>query len=81
MSIVRDFIVTVVNKDSVVSQVIAVNHRSEHGQRFHLNSSEVEQRSERVQRFHFNSNEVKQRSKHSLRFHFNSSGTKTPCGA
>ena len=62
MSVVRDFILTAVKKDSVVSIVSEVKQRSEHSQRFHFNSSEVKQRSERSQRFHFNSSEVKQRS-------------------
>ena len=46
MSVVRDFILTVVKKDSVVSVVSEVKQRSERSQIFHFNSSEIKQRSE-----------------------------------
>ena len=46
MSVVRDFILTVVKKDSVVSVVSEVKQRSERSQIFHFNSSEVKQHSE-----------------------------------
>ena len=49
MSVVRDFILTVVKKDSVVSVVSEVKQRSERSQIFYFNSSEVKQRSERSQ--------------------------------
>ena len=38
--VVRDFILTVVKKDSVVSAVSEVKQRSESSQTFHFNSSE-----------------------------------------
>ena len=46
MSVVRDFILTVVKKDSVVSVVSEVKQRSERSQIFYFNSSEIKQRSE-----------------------------------
>ena len=46
MSVVRNLILTVVKKDSVVSVVSEVKQRSERSQIFHFNSSEVKQRSE-----------------------------------
>ena len=52
MSVVRDFILIVVN----------VRQRSKRSQKFSFNSSEIKQRSERSQIFHFNSSEVKQHS-------------------
>ena len=61
MSLVRDFILTVVKKNSVVSVVSGVKQRSERSQIFHFNSSELKQCRERRQRFLFNSSEVKQR--------------------
>ena len=63
MSVVRIFILVVVNLNSVESVV---------GD-FFFNSSEVKQHSERSQIFHVNSSESKQRSECSQRFHFNSS--------
>ena len=46
MSVVKDFILTVVKKDSVVSVVSEVKQRNERSQIFHFNSSEIKQRSE-----------------------------------
>ena len=46
MSVVRDFILTVVKKDSVVSVVSEVKQFSELIQIFHFNICEVKQRSE-----------------------------------
>ena len=69
MSVVEDFVLTVVKKDSVASVVSEVEQRSERSQIFYFNSSEVKRCSECRQRFYFNSSEVKQRSKHSQRFH------------
>ena len=46
MSVVRDFILTVVKKDSVVSVVSETKQRSERSQIFPFNSSEVKQSSE-----------------------------------
>ena len=46
MSVVRDFILTVVKKDSVVGVVSEAKQRSERSQIFHFNRSEVKQRSE-----------------------------------
>ena len=46
MSVVRDFILTVVKKDSLVSVVSEVKQRSERSQRFPFNSSEAKHRSE-----------------------------------
>ena len=46
MSVVRDFILTVVKKDSVVSVVSEEKQRNERSQIFHFNSSEIKQRSE-----------------------------------
>ena len=46
MSVVRDFIITAVKKDSVVSVVSEERQPSEHSQIFHFDSSEVKQRSE-----------------------------------
>ena len=54
MSVLRDFTLTVVKKDSLVSVVGEVKQRSERSQRFNFNSSEVKQCRERSQRFHFN---------------------------
>ena len=78
MSVVRDVLLTVVNKDSVVSVVSEVKHRSERTQRFHFNNSKVKQRSKRSQKFLFTSRDVKQCSEHSQIFNFNSIATKTP---
>ena len=47
MSVVRDFILTVVKKDSVVSVVSEDKQYSERSQIFHFNSSKVKQCSER----------------------------------
>ena len=49
MSLVRDFILTVVKKNSVVSVVSEVKQRSERSQIFHFNSSELKQCSKRSQ--------------------------------
>ena len=46
MSVVRDFHLIVVEKDSVVSVFSEEKQRSEHSQIFPFNSSEVKQRSE-----------------------------------
>ena len=62
MSVVTDFILTVVKKDSVMRVVSEVKQCMEHSQIFHFNSSEVNQCSEQRQRFRFNSSEVKQLS-------------------
>ena len=63
MSVVRNFILVVVNLNSVESVV---------GD-FFFNSSEVKQHVERSQIFHVNSSEFKQCSEYSQRFQFNSS--------
>ena len=59
MSVVRDFILTVVKKGRVVSVVSEVKQRSKRNQIVHFNSSEVRQYTERSQRFHFKSSESK----------------------
>ena len=76
MSVLRDFTLTVVKKDSLVSVVSEVKQRSERSQGFPFDSSDVKQRSEISQRFPFNSSEAKQRSEHSQRIHFNTSESK-----
>ena len=65
MSVVRNFILVVVNLNSVESVVgdfffysSEVKQHSEHSQIFHVNSSEFMQCSEYSQRFHFNSSKV-----------------------
>ena len=69
VSVVRNFILVVVNLNSVESVVgdfffnsSEVKQHSGHSQIFHVNSSEFKQRSECSQRFHFNSSKVKRRS-------------------
>ena len=66
VSVVRNFILVVVNLNGVESVV---------GYLF-FNSSEVKQHSERSQIFNINSSEFKQCSEYSQRFHFNSSKVK-----
>ena len=73
MSVVSDFNLTVVKKDSVVSVFGEVKQQSERSQIFHFNSSEVKQCRERSKRYYFKSSEVKQRSEDTQRIHFNSS--------
>ena len=63
VSVVRNFILVVVNLNSVEGVV---------GD-FFFNSSEVKQHSEHSQIFHVNSSEFMQCSEYSQRFHFNSS--------
>ena len=60
MSVFRELPLTVVKKDSVVSVVSEVEHRSECSEIVHFISSEVKQCSERSQRYSYNSSEVKQ---------------------
>ena len=65
VSVVRNFILVVVNLNSVESVVgdfffnsSEVKQHSEHSQIFHVNSSEFNKRSQCSQRFHFNSNKI-----------------------
>ena len=61
VSVVRYFILIVVNVKQVVSAVSEQKQSSERSQIFHFNSSEVKHCSERSHRLPFNSSEVKQR--------------------
>ena len=73
MSAFRYFILTVVNKDSVMSVVSEVKQRSERSQIFNFNKSEVKQCLSVVRDFILIVEKVKDRSGHSQRFKFNSS--------
>ena len=59
MSVARDFILTVVKRDSIVSIVSEVKQCKGRSQRYHFKSSEIKERSESSQRIHFNSTESK----------------------
>ena len=57
MSVVKDFFLTVVKKNKVVSVVSEVKQPSERSRKFQFDSSEVEQRSGWSCRFDFNSSD------------------------
>ena len=57
MSVVKDFFLTVVKKNKVVSVVSEVKQPSERSHKFQIDSSEVEQRSGWSCRFDFNSSD------------------------